>query len=318
MTFTKLQRIVIRNSLKVARQLRLKNETLYMQEIPKKDDFQTHELCSSIANDRSVLESVYPPELHELLDSLPCRELDGEKLSKLICSAARLKRFTGTSIKENIENDDFSLETYRRLSTQVSDEILRSFIASYITRLNLRIPHLYFSIRESWWKQQALISPKRSKLWPQLLSMTKAVNLCLVSYPFWIFRSNNQIILEKDIWLWFAKLAVVHEFDGVAGPPIRSLSCRCIFILLSDSYREYWPRFCPASWKVLLSNALFSWTSIICLIDVAKLANPLLYENLWFSTLSDTYRHSLCFITTIIISFIIPLSLMLMILIRIV
>ena len=122
MTFTKLQRIVVRNSLKVARQLRVKNETLYMQEIPKKDDFQTHELCSSTANSRSVLESVYPPELHELLDSLPCRELDGEKLSKFICSAARLERFIGTSVKENIANDDFSLETYRRLCTQVSVE----------------------------------------------------------------------------------------------------------------------------------------------------------------------------------------------------
>lgn len=119
MSFTKLQRVVVRNSLKLARQLRVKNETLYIQEIPKKEDFQVHMSSSSNMSDSTILKAVYPPQLHELVDSNPYRELDGVKLHKLICSAARLKQFISTSSKESVINDDLALECYRRLSLQV-------------------------------------------------------------------------------------------------------------------------------------------------------------------------------------------------------
>lgn len=123
MSLSKLQRVVIRNSLKIARKLRVNNDTIYVQIPPTKHDFQVHISSPSTVADREILESVYPVELHELIGPYPSRFLDGNMLRSFICSASRLERFK-TSIPAQITaNEDLALDAYRRLSIQVHHEL---------------------------------------------------------------------------------------------------------------------------------------------------------------------------------------------------
>ena len=119
MSLSKLQKIVVRNSLKIARKLKADDCKLYIQIIPSKVDFQVHVSAPSIVIDKEILQEVYPSELHELVEQYPVRDLDGSILRNIICSAARLKKFVSTSNAERTAVEDLALEAYRRLSIQV-------------------------------------------------------------------------------------------------------------------------------------------------------------------------------------------------------
>ena len=119
MSLSKLQKVVIRNSLKIARKLRFNNDLIYMQIPPTKHDFQVHVSAPSTVTDREILEAVHPAELHELIGKYPSRFLDGNMLRSFILSAARLERFRTSVASEITANEDLALDAYRRLSIQV-------------------------------------------------------------------------------------------------------------------------------------------------------------------------------------------------------
>jgi hypothetical protein len=70
---------------------------------------------------REVLQEIYPPELHDLIDQYPSRVFDGETFRRFVSAAVRLNRSESESGIERIINEDMALEAIRRLSEQVKN-----------------------------------------------------------------------------------------------------------------------------------------------------------------------------------------------------
>ena len=121
MPLSKLQRVVVRNALQFAKKLKVCEGLLYIQIPPSMNEFNSHLSKSIEARNREVLQEIYPPELHELIDLYPSRVFDGETFRRFVCSAVRLDRSESESSNERIINEDMALEAIRRLSEQVKN-----------------------------------------------------------------------------------------------------------------------------------------------------------------------------------------------------
>ena len=121
MPLSKLQRVVVKTALQFAKKLKVCEGLLYIQIPPSMNEFNSHLSKSIEARNREVLQEIYPPELHELIDLYPSRVFDGETFRRFVCSAVRLDRSESESSNERIINEDMALEAIRRLSEQVKN-----------------------------------------------------------------------------------------------------------------------------------------------------------------------------------------------------
>ena len=121
MPLSKLQKVVVRNALQFAKKLKACEGMLYIQIPPSMNEFNSHMSKSIETRNREVLQEIYPPELHELIDQYPSRVFDGETFRRFVSSAVRLNRSESESSTERIVNEDMALEAIRRLSEQVKD-----------------------------------------------------------------------------------------------------------------------------------------------------------------------------------------------------
>ena len=128
MPLSRLQRVVVKNALKFAKKMKLCEGVLYIQTPPSMNEFNAHLSKQIEARNREVLQEIYPPELHELIDLYPSRVFDGETFRKFVCSAVRLNRFESESSSDRIVNEDMALEAVRRLSEQVTNVELIGWI----------------------------------------------------------------------------------------------------------------------------------------------------------------------------------------------
>ncbi len=119
MSLSKLQKVLFRNTLRIARDIKGDANMIYLQSVPKREEFQEHSSFQSSTKDDQILHALFPVELQELIQSHPDRLLDRDRAIKLIYSAYRLKKFENISNTVKSANEDLALECYRVLSMQV-------------------------------------------------------------------------------------------------------------------------------------------------------------------------------------------------------
>lgn len=115
---SKLQKIVLRHSLKLARKLKVKDHQLYLQTIPSAKEFQMHDHLFDFDRDKQTIEALIPEELHSLMATCSNRFLDGDILHNLICTAYKNPKLDNES-STVATKDDLALEMLRVLSAQV-------------------------------------------------------------------------------------------------------------------------------------------------------------------------------------------------------
>ena len=121
MPLSRLQKVVVKNALKFAKKMKVCESVLYIQIPPSMNEFNAHLSKAIEVRNREVLQEIYPPELHELIDQFPSRILDGETFRKFVCSAVRLNKFESDLSSERVVHEDMALEATRRLSEQVTN-----------------------------------------------------------------------------------------------------------------------------------------------------------------------------------------------------
>jgi hypothetical protein len=123
---SKVQKVILKHSLKVAKRMKINNSILYLQTKPSRDEFQMHNSMFTIERDRETIENVIPVELQPLLLKCPNRIIDGDILHNLICSACRNPIFENVS--SSIEGtDDLAFELFKVLSSQVHRSSIYKF-----------------------------------------------------------------------------------------------------------------------------------------------------------------------------------------------
>jgi hypothetical protein len=122
---SKIQKVILKHSLKVAKKMKINNSILYLQTKPSRDEFQVHNSMFTSERDSETIEALIPVELRDLVLSFQNRIIDGDVLHNLVCSAYRnpaAEVISGTTESK----EDLALELFRILSLQVNNAPLIS------------------------------------------------------------------------------------------------------------------------------------------------------------------------------------------------
>jgi hypothetical protein len=122
---SKVQKVILKHSLKVAKRMKINNSILYLQTKPSRDEFQMYNSMFTIERDRETIETVIPVELQDLVLKCPNRIIDGDILHNLICSAYRNPKLE--IVSSSIQGrEDLAFELFKVLSSQVHKSSIKS------------------------------------------------------------------------------------------------------------------------------------------------------------------------------------------------